>query len=35
MACIGNRVNATFIVDNFDQVLIAVDIMIYQQYLLK
>ena len=28
MTCTGNRVNATFIPDNFDHVLIAVEIMI-------
>ena len=35
MTWIGNRVNATFMPDNIDHILTAVDIMIYQHYLLK
>ena len=35
MTCTGNRVNATFIPDNFDHVLIAVEIMILPAKLVK
>ena len=35
MTCMGNRVNATIVTDNFDHVLIAVDIMILPAIFVK